>query len=103
MNATRLLRIENIKDIPHRWDEQYPPSRRDKEKEDIAVKLREHILKSDLINEDYINEIIGNESWTSFSCDVCNEERDELYYFKPTYYDPYENSGMSICNKCLGR
>lgn len=103
MNATKITKRERINDVMISWKEHYFRENKwyDKSKEDIYLELKDVFNNNPKPKAKVIDEIIGNDSWTSMHCDVCDKSKNTLYYFRPYYYDEYENSGLRICKKCL--
>lgn len=97
----KIFRQPLLDNIAARWDKTYGQDRVSTYGEDkklISEKLHQLIPP---VSAEAIDTIIGNSSWTSFRCDVCDKEATELHHFKPTYYDPYENTGLRICLECI--
>jgi len=95
-----IKKQELIDSVPKRWYKEYV-SRQGLlacDKQGVLDKL--HALEKPL-NEQEVNKIIGNSSWTYLKCDVCEKETDAILCIKPLDYCPYENRGVRICNDCM--
>lgn len=51
------------------------------------------------INADDVNRIIGNDSWTSLTCDECGKEVDAVVMLGQE--PDHDSSTAYICKKCL--
>ena len=104
MNATKLKKQDRINNVLENWKHQYFRNGEwyDDNKKNIYLNLVAVFEDTANPAAKVIDNIIGNGSWTSFKCDVCNKNKNTLFYFRPNYYDEYENSGLNICKKCLG-
>lgn len=102
MRASLIEKETIVRDVLDRFKTQYQDGRYGEDKLEIIKKLEKH-WKETRGNPlaETIDKIIGNSSWTMLKCDVCNEDKEEVWYFEPYYYDSYENPGMHICEKCL--
>lgn len=92
-----LLRSDHIASVPKRWDKQYPTSRWGEDKREIACKL---LALPPGFTAEQCNEIIGNKSWTHFTCDECDKDVDKLIDFGDNPIN-YGGNHFSVCIKCL--
>ena len=87
-----LTKKQLIADVPKRWIEQYGENPSDSSKK----KTYDELLKlGDDINKESIDKIIGNDSWTILTCDICEKDVDRV-----VVYDKYDSYGH-FCKKCL--
>jgi hypothetical protein len=93
-----IKKQDRVNNVPLRWEQTYENKEYGGDKLYILTKLNE--LQKPL-NAEVVNDIIGNDSWTSFQCHVCDKEVETLIYFKPNIYDRYDNPGISMCGKCI--
>jgi hypothetical protein len=82
---------QNCRDVAKRWKEQYP-----KDKADIYDKLV--ALKGEGTPEE-IAIIIGNDSWTTVTCDECGGDVDGIVIVGEE--ENYDSRTASICMSCL--
>lgn len=93
---TIIRRSEVLKRVPDDWASQYS---RNPDPDKRAITSALLALDRDKMTEDQVNGIIGNKSWTSLACDVCNEEKPVLVRIgdKPDY----EARWQDVCRSCL--
>ncbi len=101
-NINIIYKQDKLNKVPTTWDSVYLGNNGKwefrKEKQEISKKL--HKLTSPIQESDVIN-IIGNNSWTSFECDICEIEANKLINFSSDFYDAYNNWETNICESCL--
>lgn len=86
-----------INSAPERWKSQYTNyDGRDGYEKGLKT-ARLEALRPDERTAENIERIIGNDTWTTLKCEVCNEPADALYSFIPSYAD----SGTSVCLACV--
>lgn len=84
--------------VPERFNRQYRNYSSDTSHRITAEQL---LLLAKPINAQVVDDLIGNTSWTSFTCDACETEVNVLVYMESKYYDGYEGAYASICKSCL--
>jgi len=92
---TVLHKQDKIDKVPNKFYSIYNDSNKFKK---IVMKLKK--LKKP-ISADEVDNIIGNNSWTIFRCEICAEDKEVLADIHPRGYDKYENPGIRICKECL--
>lgn len=82
-----------IKNVYIEWAEQYDLRSKDTPEsfKKIGKKLKELDLNKASAEE--VNKIIGNNTWTTVSCDECSRNVDHAIYF--------DKADMIICVECL--
>ena len=93
---TIIRRSEVLKRVPDDWASQYSRNL-DPDKRAITSMLL--ALDRDTMTEDQVNSIIGNKSWTSLACDVCNEEKPVLVRIGDE--PDHEARWQDVCRSCL--
>ena len=68
MAKAKLLTV-TAKSVADNWDEQYPSANRSPDKQDIYLKL---CSLPESASMKTINEVIGNDSWTTGRCAGCD-------------------------------
>jgi hypothetical protein len=99
MNALKLTKQHMLNEIPERFANIYFGGAYG---ENNALKAEKLLGLSKPVDGSLVDSIIGNNSWTSFDCEVCGEPKELLMFFEPHNYCPDDNRGMKICEKCLG-
>jgi len=95
-----ITRKQLIKNVPKRWDEQYPPNTAGTDKVVIGKQLKKLNLETATIHD--IKNVIGNYSWTSMKCDECGRDDDDLDAVIQVSEEPdYESNTASLCKKCV--
>lgn len=105
MNATKITKQDKINSVLENWKSQYFNGIKwyDEKKQAVYHQLLAVFETTPNPTPEVVDSIIGNSSWTHLNCDVCGKPKKTVYYFKPRYYDKYENNGLDICKKCLGK
>lgn len=88
---------EAIRSAPKRWADQYRNYKDRGDKFDKSPKTEKLLALSEPYSAEEINEIIGNDSWTSVRCDECRKQSKAVASFDI-------NAGEythSICRDCL--
>jgi hypothetical protein len=96
-----ITKRDIIKSIPGKWEEQYLygldffDTDEDIENEEL---IYNEIMKLDIdtCSEKEINDIIGNDSWSSLECSECGKRVDTLVELVDNYESEY-----NICLDCL--
>ncbi len=83
--------------VPARWAECYDGSR-DPRKAEIGEKLK--ALPASDLRPEVIDEIIGNDTWTSHRCDECDEQFELLVGIAANGMAPCE-AMMLLCEDCI--
>jgi hypothetical protein len=87
--------------VAEKWEEQYRSYMKDPAK---AASLphnpfdtyRELLALGPTPNPDAVDEIIGNNSWTHLTCEVCSTQVDEW-----THFNGSDEDALSICTRCI--
>jgi hypothetical protein len=83
-----LTKKQVIKDVPKRWKNQYPNG-----KEHIYEKL----IAAKPLSKKKVDAIIGNDSWTTLTCDQCSKDVPLVVLLDNSEYS------NSICEQCLNK
>lgn len=94
-----IKRRERIKGVSKRWDKQYPGAEYGIDKLGIGHKLRD--LNLSRVSAKKVNDIIGNNSWTSNDCSECEKDKLVVIRFLEKYEDEYECNSCDVCLDCL--
>lgn len=89
---TVLTKRQVIESVAKRWREQYNEDYRARSK-DILINLEKLNLKTCSAKD--IDKIIGNDSWTTLTCDLCEKKVSAVFCFER--YD----SHIGACKNCL--
>lgn len=54
-------------------------------------------------SKEEIDEIIGNSSWTTIRCYICENSVDKLVGLYPKSHDEYDNHSVHIFKKCIDK
>lgn len=98
-----ITKEEHIKNVPQRFYLQYtkaitaPGDRFDIDKQRTYNNLVE-LQKAGVLTKEKIDEAIGNDCWTLFTCDECNKNRDALVVIE---ISASEDMDLHICKQCL--
>lgn len=87
-----LTKQELISGVPKSWFEQYKGYPKDSEFMSTYKKL---LALGGNITDGKVNEIIGNNSWTSLHCGECKNPVESVAVFNDEEYDFY------LCKKCM--
>lgn len=104
MMKMKLIRREDIvQSVPDRWKLQYFRrgawiSNLHNNAEEIYNKLVAARVEGKL-TQSFINELIGNNSWTRCRCDNCNQDRRFLVHYGDEV--DYEAQYQRLCLSCL--
>ena len=95
MQISILTAEENIRRAPERWSDQYDHLVGDSW-EPYQEKSRELAALVWPFTKEDVERIIGNKSWTTLTCDICNNEAHSLLNLEidPSY-------GLCACRSCL--
>ncbi len=87
-----------IRELAKRWRKQYPNGGYHDFKH-----VQGELDKLDLetVSAQEVNRLIGNDSWTSLTCDACDKE--VLAVVQVGQEPDYESRTASLCAECLGR
>jgi len=85
---------EMIRDVPKRWDAQYPDDFKRAGSKDISAKL--HALDLNTATPHHISNIIGNDSWVDNQCDECEKRFPVLVILAKDYSE----SEFRLCLHC---
>ena len=99
MGALKLITQRDlIRDLAKRWAEQYGSSywKNDEEKQSILRKLEAADLETATAAD--IEAVIGNNSWTTLECDVCDLYVDAVVQCGDE--PDYESSTANMCRAC---
>lgn len=97
MSISIIKKRDVIKAIPKRWRKHYPDNFYGNDKLEIWQKLA--LLNTETCDPSVIDDIIGNESWTSLKCDECDREQDILVRIGEE--PDYEARWQDLCADCL--
>lgn len=98
MSETRFTIIRKadiVADAPDRWARQYASPHWGPEKKEITRALQ--ALKGTDFSADAVDSIIGNRSWTSLECDLCDRDGDEVVRLG----DENAERFVDVCPDCL--
>lgn len=106
----KLTRLEHITSVPERWKEQYycpTEGWRSFHASTLRKAMSAEVIYNKIlalphleIQEEAINEIIGNRSWTSFTCDECERESSELLSLDHCISE-WTGESFRLCEYCL--
>ena len=85
---------EMIRDVPKRWDVQYPDDSKRAGSKEISAKL--NALDLNAATSADIEKIIGNASWVDNDCDECGK----LFPVLVILTSEYAESEFRLCSHC---
>lgn len=83
---------DHLRAVPQAWDAQYPMPN----PENALISARLHALDLNTVSAKTIDEIIGNDSWTTATCFVC-DRRGVMAVVR--FADAYDDS-FALCRVC---
>lgn len=92
---TVIHKSDIVKNIPLRWELQYRGGASDEQRE-ITQKLKALVWP---FTAEQVNEIIGNNSWTTLECDECGFDFETLV--RVGVEPDYEARWQDLCKSCL--
>lgn len=92
-----ITRRSAIEAVPRRFIEQYPDRTRVSHTGETYGELHDALAALDLktCDRSAVDDIIGNDSWTSLCCEVCDMDRDTIVCVPREY-----EQSVSICGQC---
>ena len=92
-----ITRRSVIKGVPRRFKEQYPEGAKTSHLGEPYSKIHRELagLNLETCSREEVDAIIGNDSWTSLRCDVCDCDRDAVVSVPREY-----SEAISICAEC---
>ena len=97
-HVTVLTRRDIIKRVARRWAKQYPEN--DERRYDFsprAIQKKLDALNLETVEPEVIDEIIGNNSWTTLQCTFCCEDVEKALELDTNEYVE------RLCERCLGK
>lgn len=98
MKPFRIIDLQDhINNVGIRFKIQY---KNDKEK----IKIGEQIdLMPNPKSKEEIDKLIGNSSWTTIRCYVCEESVNKLVGIYSKSFEEFDNNCIHICKKCINK
>jgi len=92
-----ITRRSVIKNAPRRFREQYTDGARRSHTGESYSQMHEKLASIDLetCDRSAIDDVIGNNSWTQLTCEICDCDREALVSIPREYSEP-----ISICLEC---
>lgn len=99
MSDNRIIHVrDTIASAPDRWKKQYDRYSDDGGKQKITEKLMALKARGNFTAQE-VNEVIGNESWTTISCETCDLSKEKLIAMG--YDTEWDCPTAYTCLECL--
>jgi len=94
-----ITKREIIKSVVERWGQTYRNNSYGEDKLEILERLK--LLDLETVGAVTINNIIGNNSWTTLKCSECG--KDSIVVIQVGEEPDYESATIQICLPCIDK